>query len=490
MYSRQEKLIKINQTNPFDIIVVGGGASGLGVALDAVSRKLKVLLIEKYDFGKGTSSKSTKLLHGGVRYLAQGDIALVKEALAERSFVLKNAAHLSNVQEFVIPFYNTFQGLYYLSGLKLYDFMSFSKSLGPTKRISKEETIQKIPNIKQEGLKGGIVYYDGQFDDARLCIDLVRTIEREGGLCINYLECTEFIKNDEGKISGIHAFDHIDAGSFQFHAKAVVNATGVWSDELMNKAGNSDIDIVPARGSHLVVDKKFLGGDSAIMIPKTTDGRVLFIIPWKNKAVIGTTDLISEKVEHEPKITDDEIEFMLTNARTYLRDDVTRCDIQSTFTGLRPLVTSKSNKKSTKELSRNHKVVISESGLFSILGGKWTTFRNMGEDTIDAVNKILNLTQITSNSANLKIESTPQYSGVNIHSELPYTWEQLEHICKEEMVEKVEDLLARRTRCIILNKKATGEVLEKAVELLQRIRHKDDLWAINQKNSFTTLLNL
>ncbi|HMP32673.1 MAG TPA: glycerol-3-phosphate dehydrogenase/oxidase, partial [Saprospiraceae bacterium] len=337
-----------------------------------------VLLLEKYDFGKGTSSKATKLLHGGVRYLAQGDIGLVKEALAERSFVLKNASHLSNVQEFVIPFYSIWQGYYYLTGLKLYDFMSFGKSLGPTSMISKSAVVKKIPNINPNGLKGGIVYYDGQFDDARLCIDLVKTIEREGGMCINYFEFVDFKFDASGKINGITTFDQLSGISYAHTCDVVVNATGVWSDELMNKAGNSDLEIVPARGSHIVVDNKFLGGQSAIMIPKTSDGRVLFIIPWKNKSIIGTTDIIAEKVEADPKITEEEINFMLENAKAYLQNDVKRADILSTYAGLRPLVKSKSNKQSTKEISRNHKVVQSASGLFSILGGKWTTFRKMG----------------------------------------------------------------------------------------------------------------
>ncbi len=489
MYSRAVKLQKIKDQSIYDLIVIGGGASGLGVALDAVSRKMKVLLIDKYDFGKGTSSKATKLLHGGVRYLAQGDIGLVKEALAERSFVLHNAPHLSNIQEFIIPFYETWQGYYYLMGLKVYDFMSFSKSLGPTRMISKAETIQKIPNIKTEGLKGGIVYFDGQFDDARLCYDLVKTIENHQGLCINYVECTDFVLDEFGKINGVKSFDHIAGEELTFSCKSVVNATGVWSDELMNKAGNSDLEIIPARGSHIVVDQKFLGGKSAIMIPKTSDGRVLFIIPWKNKAIIGTTDLISEKVEPEPQITDGEIDFMLENARNYLNIDVKRADIQSTFVGLRPLVSSKTNKKSTKEISRNHKVVVSSSGLFSILGGKWTTFRRMGEDTLDVLVKNLGLTSHPSTSSSIKIEGSKVYTDPNIHPELPYTWQQMEDICKEEMVEKIEDLLARRTRCLILSKHASKDILDKAIHLLQSVKGKDDIWGKNQKYAFEAYLN-
>jgi glycerol-3-phosphate dehydrogenase len=488
MYSREEKLSKIKNSGPFDVIVIGGGASGLGVALDAVSRKMKVLLLEKYDFGKGTSSKATKLLHGGVRYLAQGDIGLVKEALAERSFVLKNASHLSNIQEFVIPFYTSWQGYYYLTGLKLYDFMSFSKSLGPTRKISPVETIQKIPNINTKGLKGGIVYYDGQFDDARLCIDLVKTVEREGGLCINYSDCTDFVFDVNHTIKGVIVFDHISNEEYTLETKVVVNATGVWSDELMNKAGSSDLEIVPARGSHLVVDLKFLGGKTAIMIPKTSDGRVLFIIPWKNKAIIGTTDIIAEKVEVDPTITEDEIDFMLENAKAYLSKSVSRSDILSSFAGLRPLVTSKSNKKSTKEISRNHQVVKSSSGLFSILGGKWTTFRKMGEDTIDEVNKALQLSNHPSKSNTLIIEKSKNYSDPPIHPELPYTWNQLEDICREEMVETVEDLLARRTRCLILSKQATKEVLDSAIQILRKVKEKDSIWELNQKNIFQKYL--
>jgi glycerol-3-phosphate dehydrogenase len=306
---------------------------------------------------------------------------------------------------------------------------------------------------------------------------------------MNYAECTDFIFDNNHTINGVKVFDHISNEEFTLETKVVVNATGVWSDELMNKAGSSDLEIVPARGSHLVVDLKFLGGQSAIMIPKTSDGRVLFIIPWKNKAIIGTTDIIAEKVEVDPIITDEEIDFMLENAKAYLNIAVNRSDISSSFAGLRPLVTSKSNKKSTKEISRNHQVVKSASGLFSILGGKWTTFRRMGEDTIDQVNKTLQLSKLPSMSNKLMIENSKNYTDSPIHPELPYTWNQMEDICKEEMVETVEDLLARRTRCLILSKQATNDVLDKAIQLLQTVKSKDDIWSKNQKNTFQMYLN-
>jgi glycerol-3-phosphate dehydrogenase len=482
--SREEIIQSIKRKVKFDIVIVGGGASGLGVALDAVSRGLSVCLIEKSDYGSGTSSKSTKLLHGGVRYLAQGDVALVTEALAERSFVLEKAPHLSNIQEFIIPYYKSWEGYYYLAGLKVYDLMAFKRSLGSTKMISKEETIKKLPNIKKDGLKGGIVYFDGQFDDARLCIDLVKTIEDKGGLCINYVKCTGFTIDDQKMVNGITVFDLEKNEEFNISGDHIVNACGVWSAELLQLSGESDLEIIPARGSHIVVDKRFLKGEAAIMIPKTTDGRVLFIIPWKGKAIIGTTDIQAEKIESNPKITEEEIDFILTNAKAYLESTPTKSDIKSTYAGLRPLVTSKSNTSASKQISRNHKIVSSSNGLYSLLGGKWTTFRRMGQDTVNYIAKHSGRVLNPSSSESISILPPKIASGEKIHNLLDYTWDQIDNICKYEHVERLEDLLSRRTRCIFLDKQATLEVMDRALIVLRKYKNASDEWMNNERNAF------
>lgn len=476
----------VNHTQPFDVLVIGGGASGLGVALDAVSRGLSVALLEKKDFGKGTSSKATKLLHGGVRYLAQGNISLVIEALKERSFVLKQAPHLSRVQKFIIPYRSHWQGYYYLFGLKMYEMLSGKKSLGRSKMISDKETIEAIPNIKIKGLKGGIVYSDGQFDDTRLCIDLVHTINQTGGLCINYFGVESFIHAPDGTIMGVNAVDELRNESYTILSKTVVNATGVWSEQTMafDKAIDPDIKIVPARGSHITVSREFLGGDTAIMVPKTTDGRVLFLIPWHDKVIIGTTDVVSKVIEADPKATEDEIDFMLENAKGYLTRAPTKQDILSTFAGLRPLAAPRTEQAKSKEISRSHKIVRSKNGLYSLLGGKWTTFRQMGQDTIDIINAKSNLNASSSKSEQMTIMNGLPEVGVFIHPSLPYSWSQMEELCKTELIENLDDLLARRTRCIFLDKKATIEIAPKALELMRILKGKDHLWGQAQMDKF------
>lgn len=489
---RNDIIEEIKSISEFDILIIGGGASGLGVALDSISRGLKIALVEKYDFGKGTSSKATKLLHGGVRYLAQGDIGLVTEALREREYVINQAPHLARIQKFIIPFYSRLQGYYYLAGLKAYDFLSLNKSLGSSSMINKEETIQDLPNIKQDGLKGGIVYYDGQFDDTRLCIDLVTTIYHRGGLCINHCEFDKFTYNKEGKINGGLVHDLISNERISIKAKAVVNATGVFAEQTMAKESeDTDIKIVPARGSHIVVSRDFLKSENAIMIPKTSDGRVLFLIPWKTIVIIGTTDVESKELTLEPKATNEEIEFMLSNAKDYLEKAPTKADILTTYAGLRPLAAPKSDKHKTKEVSRSHKIVKSKGGLYSLLGGKWTTFRKMGEDTLDRIVKDEIISDHNSTSHDIPILNPEISSAKNdyIHPELPYSLIEIERICKEELVEKLDDLLARRTRCLFLSKEATTKITPSILDFMAKIKNKDDAWKKNQMSEFQAILS-
>ena len=483
---RTQILGDIKSANDIDILVIGGGATGLGVALDGMSRGFKVAVLEKVDFGKGTSSKATKLLHGGVRYLQNGDVGLVIEALREREFVLTKAPHLSRVQKFIIPHYSHWEGWYYWAGLKTYDILSAMRSLGSTTKISKEETLELLPNLKRKGLKGGIVYTDGQFDDTRLCIDLVSTLNHAGSMVINYCSVESFIYGSEDKIKGVIAKDQQTGDTFKINAKSVVNATGVFAEQTMAlESEDTDIKIVPARGSHVVIDRSFLQSDEAIMIPKTSDGRVLFLVPWKNVVIMGTTDVVSKKLTMEPKATQKEIDFILKNAARYLEKVPTKKDILSTFAGLRPLAAPKREGRKSKEISRSHKIVKSKADLISVLGGKWTTFRKMGEDAIDVIIDADILPDSDSHSEELDIyNGSPKSEGEPIHEVLPYTWSDLKHCVENELVEHAEDLLCRRTRCIILNKEATISILDKAIELIVDFHGHDDDWKKEEKMRF------
>ncbi len=483
---RTQILDNLKSANDIDILVIGGGATGLGVALDGMSRGFKVAVLEKADFGKGTSSKATKLLHGGVRYLQNGDVGLVIEALREREFVLTRAPHLSRIQKFVIPHYSNWEGWYYWAGLKTYDILSANRSLGRTVKISGEETLKLLPNLKRKGLKGGIVYTDGQFDDARLCIDLVSTLNNSGSMVINYCSVENFIYGSRGKIYGAIAKDQQTGDTFKINAKSVVNATGVFAEQTMTlESEKTNVKIVPARGSHVVIDRSFLQSDQAIMIPKTSDGRVLFLVPWKNVVLMGTTDVVSKSLTMEPKATNEEIDFILKNASKYLEKTPTRNDILSTFAGLRPLAAPKREGRKSKEISRSHKVVRSKAGLFSVLGGKWTTFRKMGEDAVDAIINTKILPKKDSQSENIDIyNGNPKSQGDHIHEALPYTWSDLKHYMENELVEHAEDLLCRRTRCILLHKEATLGVLDKVIDVIAEFHGYNNNWKKEERKKF------
>ena len=483
---RNQILTTLRSTKEFDILVIGGGATGLGVALDGMSRGFNVAVLEKVDFGKGTSSKATKLLHGGVRYLENGDVRLVIEALREREYVLNRAPHLSRIQKFVIPHYSSWKGWYYWLGLKTYDILSANRSLGRTVKISKDETLKLLPNLKRKGLKGGIVYTDGQFDDTRLCIDLVSTLNQAGSSVINYCSAENFLYDSDGNISGVTARDQMTGETFNIKSKSVVNATGVFAERTMAlESDDTDIKIVPARGSHVVVDRSFLQSDEAIMIPKTSDGRVLFLVPWKNVVIMGTTDVVSKTLTMEPKATDEEVDFILYNASKYLERVPTRNDILSTFAGLRPLAAPKREGKKSKEISRSHKVVKSKAGLFSVLGGKWTTFRKMGEDAVDTIIKASILPDKDSQSEEIDIyNGNPRLEGEYIHQSLPYTWSDLAYYIENELVEHAEDLLCRRTRCILLHKAATLEILDKTIDLIADRKGYNDKWTKEERDRF------
>ncbi len=496
----------------WDIIIIGGGATGIGCAVDAASRGFSVLLLEQSDFGKGTSSRSTKLVHGGVRYLAQGNLSLVREALKERGNLLRNAPHLVTKQAFVVPAYSYWDKFFYGAGLKTYNLLSGKSGFGKSEILSVEETIERLPNIKRNELHGGILYFDGQFDDTRLLINLAQTAFENGSTLLNYARVFSFSNDETGKIDGVAVSDEISGQIFLAKAKVVINATGAFCDHIRQMSDRKTENIIaPSQGIHLVFDKKFLLSESAVMIPKTSDGRVLFAIPWHDHAIFGTTDTPIDKAELEPKAQEKEIEFILETAKQYLENPPTRADILSIFVGIRPLVKS-DNSKNTAALSRDHTIEIDGANLLTITGGKWTTYRAMAEDAINQATKIAKLPEKDCVTENLKIHGFSNDSAKfgdlkfygtdaleieklikenpelkeKFHSDLPYRKAEIMWICQNEMVQTVEDILARRTRALFLNAKASIEIAPKVAEIMANEFDVENatVWISEQIQSF------
>ncbi len=522
--NRNYHIDKLNATKEFDICIIGGGATGLGIAVDAASRGCKTILLEKYDFAKGTSSRSTKLVHGGVRYLQQGNIKLVMEALKERGLLKKNAPHLVKNQSFVIPNYKWWENSFYGVGLKVYDWMAGSLGLGPSQLLNKEETLALAPNLDEDGLRGGVLYHDGQFDDARLAIHLAMTASDHGAVVINYMSAEGLMKENE-KVCGVIAKDSFDDKEYEIKAKAVINATGIFSDSIA-KMDDKDAEplISHSQGIHLVFDKEFLLSDTAIMIPRTDDGRVLFAVPWHNKIIIGTTDTpvsFGDNVEtrhalslqrmHEPIAFKEEIDFVMAHIHRYLKKDPSYNDIRSVFAGLRPLV--KSNSKITSAISRDHHISVSDSELISITGGKWTTYRKMAEDVMEiaihkagmsekeCVTKNLHIHGYKENSdytAALYYYGTDKYEIQDlikkdtslaelIHPSLPYIKAEIIWALQNEMCMTVEDALSRRTRALLLDAKAAIESTSLVANMMAKEMGKNESWIKEQIDSFISV---
>jgi glycerol-3-phosphate dehydrogenase len=498
----------------WDIIVIGGGATGLGIALDAASRGYKTLLLEQSDFAKATSSRSTKLVHGGVRYMAQGDLFLVMEALHERGLMLKNAPHLTFNQEFVIPVFTVWDALMYTVGLKFYDLLAGRLSMGKSYFIGQKETLKRLPLLKSEGLKGGVVYHDGQFDDSRMALALAKTCVERGGLVLNYFKVTGFLKNEKKKICGVSAKEIISGEEFNLKANLVINATGVFADEISRMDNpQAKHTIKPSQGIHIVIDRSFLESDSAIMIPKTSDGRVLFAIPWYNEVVIGTTDTPLEKISLEPVALEKEIQFILNTAELYMVKPPKREDILCVYAGLRPLAADPDNPASTKEVSRRHKITLSPSGLLSIVGGKWTTYRRMAEETIDKAIKAgflekrecitsdLKLTTLKSIDSGNRLHIYGDGSseideminqnpalGIPLDPRLPYTKAEIIWICRNEMPLSVEDVLSRRTRALLLNARVSAEMAAEVAYIMAMELGFDLIWQNEQIETYHELV--
>lgn len=500
------------QPTTWDFVVIGGGATGLGVAVEAASRGFKTLLLEQHDLGKGTSSRSTKLIHGGVRYLQQGNVSLVLEALRERSILRANAPHLVHDLPFIVPNYDWWEGPFYGVGLRLYDMLAGKHGFGPSVNLSPQETRARIPQIETLGLKGGVQYHDGQFDDARLVINLAQTAADEGATVINYARVQE-LQRSEGLVTGVVVRDTLSGREIPVSARCVINATGPFTDTVRRLDDPQCPPVMKvSRGVHIVLDRSFLGGDTAIMVPHTADGRVLFAIPWQDRLVIGTTDTAVEGLDLEPQADPDEIDFILSHAAKYLTHDPTLADIKSVFAGLRPLV-RRDSAENTAELSREHQILISASGLVTITGGKWTTYRLMAQETIDQAVTLAQLDHVPSQTKNLAIHGWDRlfpvfgalsHYGVDayqieelihrdpklgeyLHPQLPLTGAMVVWAARQEMAQSVEDVLARRTRCLLLDARASVEVAEEVARILAAELGQDKAWIRSQVHEYQQL---
>lgn len=518
--NREKTLEKIKECEAtggeYDLVVIGGGATGLGVAVDASTRGMRTLLLEGSDFAHGTSSRSTKLVHGGVRYLEQGDIPLVLEALRERGLLHQNAPHLVHHQSFIVPRYQWWEGPFFGIGLKVYDALAGRLNLARSKMLSREETIRQIPNIEPGNLLGGVEYFDGQFDDARLAVCLARTARQHGCLLFNYAPVTALRKTN-GVVSGVEFFDAETGIPHCVNARVVVNATGVFTDRVRNMDDPSCMPCVqPSQGVHLVFDRSFLRGDSAIMVPHTDDGRVLFVIPWHGRVLVGTTDTPMDAPDEEPRALPEEIGFILRNAARYLARAPTEADILSVFAGQRPLVRPPGRDgAATKSISRNHEVLVSEAGLVTVVGGKWTTYRKMAEDTVDQVLLLGGFPDRPCATAALQLhgwrsphadalpddlavygseadallqemQADPQL-GALLHPDLPYRFVSVVWAARHEMARTIEDVLSRRTRALLLNARAAAECAPAVAHVLALELGQDAEWEREQIRAFESL---
>ena len=502
-----------SKKNDWDVVIIGGGASGLGAAIESTTKGYNTLLLEQYDFTKGTSSRSTKLVHGGVRYLAQGNISLVFSALRERGFLRNNAPHLVSNLSFLIPSYSWWSIPFYTIGLTIYDLLAGKLSFGRSKPQSRSKTLSKIPSVNKTNLRGSVLYHDGQFDDSRLGINMVQTIIENGGTAINYIKLINLLKAD-GKICGVVVKDQETGIIYNIRSKTVLNATGVFVNSILKKDNVNAQDIVqPGQGVHLVIDKKFWPSKYALMIPKTKDGRVLFAVPWHNKIVLGTTDVPKEEALIEPVATDDEIDFILETAGRFLSKKPTRKDVKSVFAGLRPLAVSKNDDEKTKEISRGHKIYESKSGLISIIGGKWTTYRQMGEEVINRIAKIGNLPKRKSITETLHLHGYKKNVDFNcalcfygsdaekikdlinenpnlgdwVSEELKINKAQVVWAVRYEFARTVEDVLARRTRALFLDAKESIRMAPTVAHIIAKELHYDNNWEKEQISNFTKL---
>lgn len=498
---------------PWDLAVVGGGATGMGIALDAASRRYSVVLLEQSDFGKGTSSRSTKLIHGGVRYLQQGNVSLVMEALKERGILFHNAPHLVRDLPFVVPNYQWWETPFYGIGLKVYDLLAGKYGFGRSVLLSREEVLTRIPTLQQEGLRGGVLYHDGQFDDSRLLINLAQTAAEQGACLVNYARVLRLLKDAEGMVSGLDFLDLESGQESTIWARCVINATGPFCDQLQRQDDpEAEPMIAPSQGVHIVLDRSFLPSDTAIMVPHTRDGRVMFAIPWHHHVLVGTTDTPIAEARLEPTPQPGEIEFILETASDYLAHRPGRGDILSVFTGVRPLVNA-ARASSTAALSREHTINISKSGLLTIAGGKWTTYRKMAKDCLEHAIVLARLEdrfcltehlpihgshgtaistgplEVYGTDAELIAELTRKEPGLGrrLHPALEINGAQVVWAARHEMARTLDDVLARRTRALFLNAQAALEMAPEVARLMAAELGRDQAWQKNQLRDFAAI---
>jgi glycerol-3-phosphate dehydrogenase len=502
----------ISQRDPWDILIIGGGATGVGIAVDSATRGYRTLLLEQSDFGKGTSSRSTKLVHGGVRYLEQGNISLVMEALKERGALRANAPHLVKALTFIVPNYRWWQTPFYGIGLKAYNLLAGKYRFGPSRILSREETLRRLPTIRTKGLRGGVVYHDGQFDDARLLISLVATAAEHGAILLNYAPVTQLLRGGDGFINGVMFTDAETAAAHHARAKVVINAAGPWCDQIRRLADpGAEPMLAPSQGAHLVLDRSFLPGDCAIMVPHTSDGRVLFAIPWHGHTLVGTTETPIDGAPLDPIPQEREIDFILETASLYFARKPTRADILSTFAGIRPLVGSVPGARASA-LSRDHTIHIDGAGLLTIAGGKWTTYRRMAQDCVDQAATLAKLPDVPCATKSLRIHGYLQDSsglgrleiygadGARIAElarqeglsggldpALPYAGAEVVWAIRHEMARTIEDVLARRTRALFLNARAALRMAPRVAQLFAQELNRDQSWQETQVAAFERL---
>ncbi len=510
--NREAMLAKVNaRSTPWDIVVIGGGATGVGVAVDAASRGFAVLLLERMDFGSATSSRSTKLVHGGVRYLEQGNISLVMEALKERGLLRQNAPHLVHDLGFVVPNYSWWEAPFYGIGMKVYDLLAGKYGFGKSRLLSLEETLERLPTIQTNGLRGGVIYYDGQFDDTRLLIHLAATAADEGAVLLNYAPVVEITRGADGFADGVIAVDSESGQRMKIPAHVVVNAAGIFADEVRRLAEPEVQDMIaPSQGIHLVFAREFLRGDTAIMVPHTSDGRVLFAIPWHEHTLVGTTDTPIQEPSYNPLPFEEEVEFVLETAAQYLSRPPQRSDVLSVYVGIRPLVKANGDSSKTSSLSRDHTIRVDNSGLLTIVGGKWTTYRHMAEDCVDHAVTLGELPDVPSKTHDLRIHGYKQgvesltalgiYGsdgeailalaaaderlGQQFHPALPYIAAEVVWAVREEMARTLDDVLSRRTRALFLNARAAMEMAPAVARLMAQELGAGQDWIEQQLQQF------
>lgn len=514
MTVRREDLRRqaVGAVEPWEVLVIGGGATGLGVAVEAATRGFRTLLLEAHDFAKGTSSRSTKLVHGGVRYLREGDVPLVFEALRERRRLLANAPHLVRSLPFVIPAYRWWEGPYFGVGLKFYDLLGGRRELPSSRWLGEKEVLLRIPHLHRESLKGGVLFHDAQFDDARFAVALLRTFLDEGGVALNYCRVTG-LRKEGGRIAGVEARDEETGRSFEIEARTVVNATGVFADRIRRMDDpRAEPLLRPSRGTHLVLEGHYLPEDHALLVPRTRDDRVLFAIPWHDRVLVGTTDVATEDVSLEPRATMEEVSYLLDHLGDWLTRPPREEDVRSVFAGLRPLVQEEGAGR-TAEISRDDREIVSPSGLVTVVGGKWTTYREMGESTVDRLVEATDLPAHPSVTADLplhgytdapdpdepwrtygadastlwRLASRRPELDERLHPRLPYRMVQVVWAARQELARTVEDVLSRRTRALVLDARAAADAAPEVARILAEELGRDESWRRDQVRSFRAL---